>query len=56
MLQKKAGARYVNVRATYTSTRGAVRFASLTKGVYYRVYVYASGGRNAAVSGLARVR
>jgi hypothetical protein len=34
MLQKKVGTRYVNVRAAYAAT--------------YRVYVYASGGRNAS--------
>jgi len=55
-LQKKVGTRYVNVRTGYTSTRGTAKFTKLTKGAYYRVYVYASRGRNAVYSGAARVR
>jgi hypothetical protein len=55
-LQKKVGSRYVTVRAAYTSTRGTIKLTKLTKGAYYRVYVYASGGRNAVYSSAARVR
>ena len=55
-LQKKVGSRYVNIRATYTSTRGTARFTKLAKGAYYRVYVHASGGRSAVYSGARRVR
>ena len=56
LLQKKVGKEYVNVRAAYTSTRGAISFTKLTKGTYYRVYVYASPGRNAVYSCAVRVR
>lgn len=55
IVQKKVGSRYVNVRVVYTSTRGAFTFGSLTRGATYRVYVYASGGRDAAYSRPVRV-
>ena len=50
-LREKVSSRYVNVRATCTSTPGTARFTKLAKRAHYRVYEYTSGGRNAVYSG-----
>jgi hypothetical protein len=55
VLQKQVGKGYVNIRTTLTSARGTIGFNGLIRGAYYRVYLYASGGRNASVSRLVRV-
>ncbi|MGV8910632.1 MAG: hypothetical protein ACOH1Y_16770 [Propionicimonas sp.] len=55
-LQKKVGIRYANIRSGYTTTRGTGTFTKLTRGAYYRVYVYPAAGRRAMSSPTVRVR